>query len=235
LKTWLSSKFPFFLVIFSILSLSCFNSISLAEEKTNSEFNFEALFDETLQTVEKANVNSAVFWIPQKFWEEIYSEKQGMSTANSELMNTVFEPYLIFMVTASVKNDSRFKNLKEKELVSLIKLVDKKGNTYTPLNKGQVNSTALSISYRMKSLFSKRMGRIGKGAVPIFFSAKDEKGRMIINTYKEGSFKVILGEAEFHWKLPLTSLAMPIKCPKCSKISNGTYRFCPYDGTKLNP
>ena len=213
----------------ALLCFSCISFISMAEEP--DEFDFDGLFNETLKTVENDNVNSGIFWIPQEFWAEIYSEKNGLSSANSELMKTAFEPYLIFMVSCSVKNGSRFKPLKEKDILAQIKLVDRKGVTYSALNRNQVNSSALSIANRLKSAFSRRMGK--KGTIPVFFAAKNDNDKRIINTQREDSFKITLANETFQWKLPVAALAKPIKCSKCGKSLNGTYQFCPYDGTRL--
>ena len=51
---------------------------------------------------------------------------------------------------------------------------------------------------------------------------------------KEGFFLVELGENEFRWRLPLSSLLPLTICPTCGEELSGAYKFCPWDGTKLS-
>ena len=53
------------------------------------------------------------------------------------------------------------------------------------------------------------------------------------STIRNDIFLIKLGDNEFKWKLPLSSLFPPIICEKCKQKCLSTWNYCPWCGTKL--
>jgi hypothetical protein len=77
------------------------------------------------------------------------------------------------------------------------------------------------------------LGALGRNMNFFVFPGVRANGRPIADAKQEGSFKVVLGEQEFRWRLPLSSLLPPKICPKCHETDKGAWKFCPWCGTAL--
>ncbi len=77
------------------------------------------------------------------------------------------------------------------------------------------------------------LGPLGQNMHFIVFPSKNIKGQYIADVTKEGTFVVQLGETEFTWRLPLSSLVPPKICPVDGEKMSGAWKFCPWHGTKL--
>jgi hypothetical protein len=121
----------------------------------------------------------------------------------------------------------------EAEIRAKLRLVDNQGNAYIPLVEDGVNISTRSFLAMMKPVLANILGPMGQNMYFFVFIAKDNNGLEIANPKKYGSFTVKLGDKDFKWTLPLSSLVTEKICPACKQKLNGTYKYCPWDGSPL--
>ena len=78
------------------------------------------------------------------------------------------------------------------------------------------------------------LGKMGENMYFFLFQKEDNPRDRIIHPTKEEKFTVKLGGEKLHWNLPLSSLLKPKKCPVDNEIMNGSWKFCPFHGVKLD-
>jgi hypothetical protein len=121
----------------------------------------------------------------------------------------------------------------EPDIRSKLQLIDSHGNRYLPLSEDGINISTKSFLAMMKPMLANILGPMGQNMYFYTFVAKDKNGVDIADPRKEGSFSVRLGDKDFKWDLPLSSLVPEKICPICKRKLNGTYKYCPFDGTPL--
>ena len=194
-----------------------------------------SLIQETQKKSDRAGEMSFVWWIPQEYWQLSFSQNPSITPDQAEKVLAVFSPYtIIAVVDGKTSSVSGITYRSETEVLSNVKLKDKNGNIYLPLPDNEVSVDTKSFLAAMKPVLANVLGPMGQNMYFFVFSAKDKAGADIANAKQEGAFSVQLdGGREFKWSLPLSSL-IPLKtCPTCNQKLSGAYKFCPWDGTKL--
>lgn len=198
------------------------------------QVDINALIQETQKRSDEPGEMTFVWWIPEEYWQASFSQNPNMSAAQIEEFLKVFRPYTIIAVvdgTVGTYGNVTYKT--EAEMRSNIQIVDSQGNIYIPLSETEVNVDTKSFLAMMKPVLANALGPIGQNMYFFLFPAKNKDGLGIAEAKKEGIFLVKLGEREFRWKLPLGSLLPPKICPTCKEKVSGSYKYCPWDGTKL--
>lgn len=195
-----------------------------------------ALIQETQKKSERTGEISFVWWIPQEYWQLSFAQNPTITPEQSEKVLSVFRPYTIIAVVDGKTNPSAGITYRsEGDIRSGIKLKDRSGATYLPLGDEQISVETKSFLAAMKPVLANVLGPMGQNMYFFVFPAQDSAAQDIANATKEGSFSVELGEGRaFSWELPLSSLLSLKTCPACGKKLNGAYKYCPWDGTKLD-
>ena len=196
--------------------------------------NLNDLIQETQKRSDRVGEMSFTWWIPQDYWRASLSQNPTITTEQIENIVNIFQPYILLaVVDGKISSYGGVTYKAEAEMRSSILIKDKKGSVYTPLKEGEVSVEAKSFLASMKPALANALGSMGQNMNFFVFPGKDKDGQDIADTKKEGAFSVILGEREFKWNLPLASV-LPLKtCPICNKKLSGSFKFCPWDGTKL--
>ena len=195
-----------------------------------------ALIQDTQKKSDRAGEVSFVWWIPQEYWQLSFSQNPTITPEQSEKVLSVFRPYTIIAVVDGKTGQAAGITYKsEADIRSNIKLKDKAGNVYLALGDEQINVETKSFLAAMKPVLSNVLGPMGQNMYFFVFPAQDSAGADIASAAKEGSFSVELSEGRvFSWDLPLSSLLAQKTCPACGRKLNGSYKYCPWDGTKLD-
>jgi hypothetical protein len=194
-----------------------------------------SLIQDTQKKSDRAGEMSFVWWIPQEYWQLSFAQNPSVTLEQSEKVLAVFKPYTVVAVVDGRSSATAGITYRpEAELRGNIKLKDKAGNIYLPMEDAQINVETKSFLAAMKPVLASVLGPMGQNMYFFVFPAQDSVGEDIANAKKEGSFSVVLdGDRNFDWTLPLSSL-MPVKvCSICHRQLNGAYKYCPWDGTKL--
>ena len=193
-----------------------------------------ALIHETQKMSDKPNTSTMVWWAPEEFWEHSFSQNPGATEAQVEEMVAVIRPYTIIIVvdgTIGPFGGVTFKS--EPEIRPIIQVRDGRGNIHRPLGEESINVDTRNFLSAVRPVFANMMGPLGENMHFFLFPSHNSAGEKIADATKEGSFSLKLGAEEFAWRLPLGSLLPPKICPTCGAKLSGAYKFCPWDGTKL--
>ena len=205
--------------------------LSFAQD-TGTDVN--ALVQETQKMSKSADEMTIVWWIPEEFWQISFSQSPNMTPEQAEEFVTVLRPYMIIVaIDGTIGSYGGVTYKPEQTVRESIRLIDKRGTSYPPLNDDQIDAGAKDLLATMKPDFENMLGPMGKNMHFILFPSKNKRGREIVTATKEGHFSVNFGGREFKWRLPLGSL-LPLKtCPIDGEKLNGAWKFCPWHGKKL--
>jgi len=200
----------------------------------DSEINLDALAQETQKTSGKAGEITLVWWIPEEYWRLMFTQNPTVTGHQGEVLINIFRPYTIVVVVdgkvgplGGVTYESRA------DIAQSIELTDSQGTRYPPLDEETLaGDTKLFLSL-MKPVLATALGPMGQHLHFFLFTARDSKGLPIADAKKDGKLSVKLGDREFGWRLPLSSLLPTKVCPACGEKLNGAYQYCPWDGAKL--
>jgi hypothetical protein len=194
-----------------------------------------ALIQETQKKSERSGDMSFVWWIPQEYWELSFTQNPTITPDQAEKVLAVFRPYTIIAVVdgrTSAATGITYRG--EAEVRSSVKVKDRNGNTYLPLSDNEISVDTMSFLAAMKPVLANVLGPMGQNMYFFVFPAQDKGGAEMANAKQKGTFSVLLdGGREFKWDMPLTSLIPQKTCPTCNQKLNGAYKFCPWDGAKL--
>lgn len=209
-------------------------SIGINSGFTQDQIDINALIQETQKRSDKPQEMTLVWWIPEEYWQATLSQSPDITASQIEEQIKVFRPYTIVTVVdgiAGIYGTVTYKS--EADIRRNIRIVDNQGNIYLPLSDTDINADTRAVLAMMKPALANALGPIGQNMYFFVFPAQNKQGLGIADAKKEGEFSVKLGEIEFRWKLPLGSL-LPLKiCPTCQEKVSGSYKYCPWDGTKL--
>ncbi len=217
-------------VILAVAMLFAFNSCVFAQEAVD----INAFSQEIQKNSTRTGEMTTLLWFPEEYWQLALSQSPNASATQAEEFMKVLRPYTVFAVidgTVGTYGTVAYKT--EPDIRSRIQLVDNQGNTYAPYGDDAVSAEAKGLLAIMKMGITNSMGPKGQNMYFFFFSAQGKAGQNIAQAKQEGFFSVKLGDRDFRWDLPLNSVLPPRVCPTCKKKLSGSYKFCPWDGTKL--
>ena len=201
---------------------------------TQDQIDINALIQETQKRSDKTQEMTLVWWIPEEYWQASFSQSRNITASQIEEQIKVFRPYTSVAVVdgmVSIYGTVTYKS--EADIRSNVRFVDSQGNIYLPLSDTYINADTRAVLAMMKPALVNVSGPVGQNMYFFVFPAQNKEGLGIADAKKEGEFSVKLGEREFRWKLPLSSLLPPKICPTCHEKLSGSYKYCPWDGTKL--
>ncbi|MFA4983721.1 MAG: hypothetical protein WC559_00205 [Candidatus Omnitrophota bacterium] len=198
------------------------------------DVNVNLLLQETQKRSEKSGEINFIWWIPEEYWRASLAQNPSTTPQQVDAIVSVFKPYVVVaVVEGKVDVSGNIAYNSEADIRSKLRLVDSQGNVYSPLADDGINVSTKSFLAMMKPMLANILGPMGQNMYFYTFVAKDKNGTDIADPRKEGAFSVRLGEKDFKWELPLSSLVPEKICPSCKRKLNGTYKYCPFDGTPL--
>jgi len=219
------------IAVFSLLFSCLFINVSFAE---TDAIDSGAVIQETQHMTNTKDELKFVWWIPVDFWQISLREEKDMTTAQIDEITKIFSPYLtVVVVDGKVGPMGGVKYISEADIRAGIKIRDRQGKLYGPLDEDKLDPDFKNGLGFMKPVFANLLGPMGENMQIFVFPVADSKGQKIADATKEGSFTVLLDGKEFKWRLPLGSLLPSKTCPACGEKLSGAYKFCHWDGTKL--
>jgi len=119
------------------------------------------------------------------------------------------------------------------EIEKKLKLIDAADKKYKPLIDTEINGEALGLIAILRPLLSNMLKDLGDNLHFFLFPAEEKKGKLIIDTEKEGKFTIQLDKTDYLWKLPINCLLPPKYDPDTGEELNGAWKFSPFTGKKL--
>ncbi|WP_420573161.1 hypothetical protein [Kordia sp.] len=217
-------KVSLFLCLFTI-------TFSLAQEDKIVPAKKVELTDmvKDVQIIRKKNDNfKMVWWIPNEYWK-VSIQDTSMEGFTDQLLE-VFRGYTIVCVINT--EISPFGTLKR--LPVKIKVKDKNGVVYSPLEEEDIPEEYNSMLNSMKPGMAQMLGQFGKQMEFFVFPERAKNGSLIASPLSKGEFTVLFNkDEEFKFKLPLSSMVEKKICPTDNELLNGNWEFCPWHGKKL--
>ena len=229
--SFLSRRTAGMLLLAALIALGFFNSQAAAQSQ-QPDFR-EVVLDFMRMSNANGEVN-LVFWIPDEFWRLAAALNPNASTSQTDVVIKVVHPYTILCVASGKNRPFAAPDYRtEAEVRGLIRLKDGSGNIYTPLPQDQLDASVAGLLAIAKPSLERMSGSATSKWYFFVFPGSTKDGMRICDPTKEGTCEVDLGEQAFRWRLPLGSLLPKQRCPRCGEMLSGAYKFCPYDGTKL--
>jgi hypothetical protein len=174
------------------------------------------------------------WWTPKEFWQATISQDSMITKAGIEEFMKVLRPYtIIAVIDGKMGAFGGITYKSEADIRSSTFIRDSHGTVYPPLSEDKIDINAKNFLSMMKPILANMLGPMGQNTHFFLFPAENKKGQKIADAKSEGTFSAKIGEKEFRWKLPLGPLLPPKICPSCGERLSGAYKFCPWDGTKL--
>ncbi len=174
------------------------------------------------------------WWLPEEYWKRSMENANNIQPAQIETVLKLVHPYFITaIVTGKTGAFGAVTYRSDDEIRGLLQLKDNDGNVYKPLADDKMDSSLVGLLAVMRPLLGQRIGPMGENMHFYVFEGLSKDGTRRYDPLNDSSFVIHIGEREFKWRLPLDSLLPKQKCPTCGEELSGTYKFCPYDGTKL--
>lgn len=176
-----------------------------------------------------------VWWIPPTFWEVSVGQDPSVSEEEKDiLLEMVGQKPIFAVLDADINAFGMFTYPDEDDVRKSIKVIDYQGNTYLPIPKEEINSDTDMLLSMMGPMLSNMMGDMGKHFYFFVFPEILDSNTALNEPNTETAFTFYLNEESFDWKLPLPAMMPPKYCPVDNQKLNGTYKFCPFHGKKLD-
>ena len=226
----MSSKTVKIIFIFIFISFTT----TLASAQESMKIDLSSLIKESQQIINEDNKLTLVWWLPTEFWEVSFQKENNMSESEISEMISYIDPYLIYIVVdGKIGPFGGMTYNSDNEILSTLELRDRNNERYLPILEDDLNDNLKILLAAFKPIFASMLGKMGENMNLYVFTANDKNNNKIAELKENGSFKVLVGGREFSWDLPFESVIPPQTCPKCSKSMSGSFKYCPWDGTKL--
>lgn len=175
-------------------------------------------------------------WMPTEYMTIVGSQMKNVDVETVELISSILDQYVMFCVAknkvVNVGGQTRFESMSEYDIRKIVTL-EVGGKTFKPLYDVDLTKDALMVKEIMEPMFKSMMGNFGEGMVILIFQAQ-EKGKNLINPYKEGNFHLNMGGAKLQYNLPLSALYEDRICPEDNAQFPANYSYCPFHGKELH-
>jgi hypothetical protein len=211
------------------------NQLVKEEEKEGGfKVDIQALVHETQKTTQNVNEIVLAWWTPDEYWRAVFAQNPMMAEAGIEEAMKVFRSYMfIAVVDGKMGAFGGITYKSEANIRSSIFIKDSHGTVYPPISEDKIDINAKNFLSATKPILANALGPLGQNLHFFLFPTENKKGQKIAEAKSEGAFSVKIDEKEFRWKLPLGSILPPKICPSCGEKLSGAYKYCPWDGTKL--
>lgn len=217
-------------VLLSLFILS-FSFYALSQKP---ELSFDKFVDETQIGSSESGRITIAWWIPVEFWEITFQMDKSVSEEQAQEFINALRPYtLLAVVDGRIGAFGGITYTPFDSIKSSIVLEDRLKNESRPINQYELSPDIQNLISVFKPMFKNMMGKLGENMNFFVFHDKNGDDSRIFNPYLEGEMKVRFSNQEYTWRTPIGSL-MPLKlCPEDNELLNGSWKYCPWHGTKL--
>lgn len=229
------------ILLSSLLPHIFFPDLALAlEPKKLEDVNVDNLVRET-QNSDSQDAITLVWWIPQEFWAISVSKDPSMSVAEREEFLKILEPYFMLGVVqgkVSSFGSTTFYDLETVKNQLTFYFEDSNGQRKILEPAQTISSDVELLQNIIRPMIEQMMGNFGQNFHFLTFEDKNSQGDRHISPYEEGTITVQLSsdssqeDINLTIDLPLDALFVSRICPN-GKEAHVSWKYCPWDGTKL--
>jgi hypothetical protein len=192
------------------------------------------LLMETLRQSRSEDSMGLLMWMPTPFWRVSAAAAGNGDDKSLKALEELLAGYvLIAAANGEIGPLGGVTWTSEDEIRKSTRIVDAEGHEIAPLAPDAVNADARNLSAMMRPVLTNIAGPIGENLHLLYFPAESPVGTPLGDATKPGSFGVLLGGERYEFKLPLSSLLKPKRCPVDGEVLSGAWSFCPYHGREL--
>ena len=175
-------------------------------------------------------------WLPGTYWRVSAAKSSGLTEDGMRRVEEALSPYLLLAVASGeVGPFGGVSWASEGRMRETVTVIDAKGAVIAPLSPDGVSADAQNLRGMLRPIFTGMLGPLGENLHLLFFPAESPDGAPLGDATREGSFAVHIGESRFDYRLPLSVLLKPRRCPIDDEAFSGAWKFCPFHGQELKP
>jgi len=192
-----------------------------------------ALVNETQKMDQEGRGLAFVWWVPTEFWIVAMKQDPKNTPDAIEQVQKAFEEYILLGVVEGVQTPLGAFDFAPRESVISRLHVRADGVEFHTVKKAKKD--AQLVVDLMKPLLASMMGELGSQFHLVIFSSDKRRPP---SGYDPVTVRVVLEatkdtkERLFEFVGPLDALHVPRSCPN-DKEAHISWKFCPWDGTKL--
>jgi hypothetical protein len=186
---------------------------------------------ETQRVFQDGQTLQLVWWIPAELWAE-WAAAAGLSGARAEMAVGPLRTHTVLFVAEgaiSAAGTTAFKG--PDALAGRIRVRDAGGRSHTPLAANEIPPDINVMITGLQPQLGRALGPAGEHLHAFVFAPED--GAPLASGRSEGIFTVQIDERAFAYRLPLSALVPPRRCPVDGERLSGTFQYCPYHGNPL--
>ena len=221
-------------------SLIPFSPALALEYKKLEDVDLDNLIQET-QVTNSDDKITVIWWIPQEFWAVSLSQETSMSETEKGEFLRALEPYFMLAVVQgeiSSFGTANFYDLEEIKNKLTFSFEDSDQQTQI-IDPAQTVSPEVELLQKIiRPMLEQMMGNLGQNFHFLTFDDQNIQGTRNISPYENGKITVQFSEEleqedlNLNIDLPLDSLFISRICPN-GKEAHVSWKYCPWDGTKL--
>jgi hypothetical protein len=205
-----------------------------AAPASKGDIDVEALLKETQHMSQADRGMTLAWWLPEEFWSASFARNPSITTSQAEEFLNVVRPHtMVLVIDGAIGVFGGITYKSEDSIRAITRLLDSQGKSYAPRTEAEVDADTRNLLQMMKPIIANMLGPMGENTHFLLFPGKSDDGAQIANAKGKGHFKVIVGEKEFKWRLPLDALLPAWVCSACKEECKGSWSFCPWCGTQV--
>ena len=214
-----------------ILGLALLTQGLKAQEKKYVP-NLTHLIEQTQLSSEDNNKMSLLWWIPKEFWYAALADDPTFTPAGIKEFEDIFKHFTVLMVVDGVIG--KFGNVSytyAQKIHENIEIYDEKFNVYQPLKEKEIPSDLKEMFAIWQPMFASMLGTMGENIN--YYVFQNNYNTEVMDASGTAQYKIKMMGEDYRFRLPLGVLFPPKTCGKCGEEFMGSYKFCPYDGSKM--
>ncbi|NVK63464.1 MAG: hypothetical protein HWE22_02710 [Flavobacteriales bacterium] len=202
-------------------------------------------FGQTMTDIEELSKNSVInkvggnsfnisLWLTDYLWEYSAKSAPQIDQAFLEDMLRIVKGYNIFGVVIGKRDANEIIRFADEEAIrNTLVLLGQDSVEYQPIPQEEISEELDYLLRVMKPMFARMMGQFGENMHLVVFQKRNNAGELIADPTVERNITLHTSGCDFEWRLPMSALVPKKKCPEDGELMNGTWKFCPYHGSKL--
>lgn len=205
------------------------------DQPKGNGIDFRALIRETQKGSSNPSRMTLIWWVPEDYWRASFMARGDYNEATAEEFYRALRPYtMVLVMDGRHSENGQVVYRPDTEVRSELMLRGMDGVDYRPIRPEQISEEAKTLIELMRPVFTNLLGPLGQNIRIYYFPARNKEGKPLTDPRASGLFSVFLGNREYRWRLPLSTVMPARKCPTCAEALSGAFKFCPYDGAKLS-
>jgi len=230
-------------VLLAVMVSSLFATCAVAaEKKPIEEIDADALAGDTQITPKGTGDDhmAMVWWIPNEFWESIFSRDATISEADKEAMLRAMSGVsLLAVVQADISGLGAFQFYGKDEIKENLKIAyrnaDGQKQKLSPLD--DIGPDLQVVLGMFKPILGAAMGNMGSNLHFYVITDKSPTAARLADPYRQGQIDVRLTRRDgalldARIETPINALFVPRKCPN-GKEAHISWKYCPWTGKQL--